>query len=131
MKLPGVLTQVVPTPQLCVFSVHSLMSAKWMIMIIHMCTNTLHVHVSILYTIHVPEQVVPLPSLLYPDGHVQVKLPTVFIQVETPTQSAVPMVHSLMSEIEILSILSIGSSITTCCNLTVFQFPLLIVDYFE
>ena len=40
-----------------------------------------------------------LPSPLKPDGHVQVKLPTVFIQVAPSTQSLVLMVHSLMSEI--------------------------------
>ena len=41
-----------------------------------------------------------LPSPLKPDGHVQVKLPTVFTQVAPSTQSAVPMAHSSMSEIE-------------------------------
>ena len=40
-----------------------------------------------------------LPSPRKPGGHVQVKLPTVFIQVAPFTQSSVPMVHSLISEI--------------------------------
>ena len=49
----------------------------------------------------VPAHPLPLalPSPLKPDGHVQVKLPTVFTQVALSTQSAVPMVHSLMSNI--------------------------------
>ena len=38
-----------------------------------------------------------LPSPLKPDGHVQVKLPSVFIQVALSTQSSVTMVHSSMS----------------------------------
>ena len=41
-----------------------------------------------------------LPSPRKPDGHVQVKLPGVFTQVASFTQSAVLMVHSLMSEKE-------------------------------
>ena len=41
-----------------------------------------------------------LPSPLKPDGHVQVKLPTVFIQVAPFTQSSVPMAHSLISDIK-------------------------------
>ena len=55
------------------------------------------------HAIVIPVHPVPpglvLPSPLKPDGHVQVKLPSVFIQVAPFTQSAVPMVHSLMSKI--------------------------------
>ena len=50
----------------------------------------------------VPVHPVPLalPSPLKPDGHVQVKLPTVLTQVASSTQSSVPIVHSMISEIK-------------------------------
>ena len=52
-------------------------------------------------SILIPVQPAPvLPSPLKPDGHIQVKLPTVFTQVAPVTQSADPMVHSLMSGTE-------------------------------
>ena len=51
-------------------------------------------------SILIPVQPAPvLPSPLKPDGHVQVKLPGVFLQVAPFTQLSVPMVHSSMSNI--------------------------------
>ena len=53
------------------------------------------------HAIVIPVQPLPpglaLPSPMKPDRHVQVKLPTVLIHVASSTQSAVSMVHSLMS----------------------------------
>ena len=39
----------------------------------------------------------PLPSPVKPDGHVQVKLPSLFTQVAPLTQSSVPSAHSSTS----------------------------------
>ena len=65
-------------------------------------TNSMHFfHIIITSSpVHPLPSGLALPFPLKPDGHVQVKPPIVFIQVASSTQSAVPMAHSLMSEIE-------------------------------
>ena len=62
---------------------------------IHMSQYEKH---AIVIPVHPLPPGLALPSPEKPDGHVQVKLPSVFTQVASFTQLSVPMVHSSLSE---------------------------------